>query len=235
MRKAKNVEMLPSSHSKSFNSVTLLITFLFIYYGIPQIFFLLPISPTNEVITILLIFLPPLILLGVIKILCGTIFIKWQNFLRLQYWELIKTAFPNILGALGVNVIWVILLTALGLTYETPAIETFLQNGSAAIIISISILAVIIAPVVEELTFREVIYSGIQEHANEKWSMVITSLLFAVAHDEFWQIPGLFMLGYLFQRQKNHYKNIESAIFTHSFNNFLAMMLFFLAKFLIKS
>ena len=219
--------MLVSSLLRNYKSLLITAVFLLLYYGVPPILANLINPPATYTFFALINFLPPLIMIGIIHLLYGKNLVKWRNFLHLPYWEIIKTSFKWILMALGCNMIWVVILSVAGLTYQAPAIEEILNSGDYFVSSCIAILAVIIAPIAEELTFREAIYHGLRDSNSEKTAMIITSLLFALAHNELWQIPGLFVLGYLFQKNRNHYGNIESAIIAHAFNNFLAILLFF--------
>ena len=230
MRKAKNEEMLPSSHSKNNKTLIILAVFLFVYYGLPPIYAKFPEIVANKYFLLSSNLLMPLVMIGVIYLLYKTIYITPRNFLTLPYWEISKTTIKWILAALGSNIVWTIILVVCGFEYHAPAIEEILSKGDNLTIFSICFLAVCIAPIAEELTFREVIYNEISKYSPPQYSMVITSLLFAVAHNEFWQIPGLFILGYTFQMHRNKYNNIESAIFAHTLNNFLALVLFLIAK-----
>ena len=226
----KNAELLPSSLSKNNKNLLFLLFFLFCYYGLPPIYAEFPQIVGNKYFLILSNLFMPVIIVGVICLLYRTIYINPRNFLSLPYWEITKTSVKWILAALGSNVVWTIMLTMCGFEFQTPAIEEILSKGDNLTVLSICLLAIFIAPVAEELTFREVLYNGISQYSPPQYSIVITSLLFSVVHNEFWQIPGLFILGYLFQKHRNKYQNIESAIFAHALNNFLAVLLFLLAK-----
>ncbi|MFM8001726.1 MAG: lysostaphin resistance A-like protein [Actinomycetota bacterium] len=62
------------------------------------------------------------------------------------------------------------------------------------------------APLVEELVYRGLIQSGLNDRFGEKVSLLIASIWFAGVHLQLVELPGLFafalVLGYCFYRTK---------------------------------
>lgn len=78
---------------------------------------------------------------------------------------------------------------------------------------------VILAPVVEELIFRGVIFSGFQKNYSPFWSVFFSALLFALFHLNPWQLGPTFLLGLLLGLVRLRTGSLLAAIFTHALHN----------------
>lgn len=221
-----------SSLSTIKNSLILIIVFITIYLLLPQLCLDLGVDLYSNSMIIYALILPPIFMTLAIYSLYSTIFIKWSNFLHLKYWAIFKSTAIGISIALGVNMIWVSILTSLKFEYQEPPINALLTSDNISISITVIILAVLLAPIAEELTFRKIIYDDIYKISSPKYALILTSLLFSIAHFGYWQIPGLFVLGVYFQKQRTMHDNIESSIISHAINNgFAVLLLLFITKY----
>ncbi len=230
MRKAISVELSHSNHSQSSKPSIVFLVFLFLYFILPKIIDFIPIN-LNLSSLILLMILPPLCVICLIRLIFGSYFFNFKNFLKLNYAKLLPSTIGWIFLAMIINILWVgTLISFSPLEYEEPAITAALQSDNITLTLTICILAIFIAPIAEELFFREILYNSLRQNIPETPCMILTSFIFAIAHAELWQIPGLFILGFMFQKQRNELKNLESAIAAHMLNNTLAVVLFFLMQ-----
>lgn len=75
-----------------------------------------------------------------------------------------------------------------------------------------AVLIVVIAPVVEEIFFRGLVYNYFREHYGVRWATVISGLIFSAVHMSLWAFPGIFLggmgLAYLYERSKSLYTSI---------------------------
>ncbi len=78
---------------------------------------------------------------------------------------------------------------------------------------------VILAPVVEELIFRGVIFSGFQRMYPAFWAIFLSALLFAFFHLNPWQLGPTFLLGLLLGFVRLRTGSLLAAIFTHALHN----------------
>ncbi len=104
-----------------------------------------------------------------------------------------------------------------------PAFLTLALSCDATGFILLAIVAVIIAPVSEEILFRRVIYGFIAARIGIAGSVVLTSMLFAMIHDSHAQFPALFLLGVAFQLTYLHFHSLYPAIVLHFLNNAAAV------------
>jgi len=78
---------------------------------------------------------------------------------------------------------------------------------------------VILAPIVEELIFRGVIFSGFQRIYPAILAIVFSALLFALFHLNPWQLGPTFLLGLLLGYVRLRTGSLLAAIFTHALHN----------------
>jgi len=77
----------------------------------------------------------------------------------------------------------------------------------------------IIAPIVEELIFRGLIFNGFRKNYNGFVAVLMSATLFSLFHLNPWQIPATFFLGLLLGWLMLRTNNIFVAILGHSINN----------------
>ena len=85
--------------------------------------------------------------------------------------------------------------------------------------IGIFIKVAVIAPIVEELIFRGLIFNGFRKNYNGFVAVTMSALLFALFHLNPWQMPATFVLGILLGWLMLRTNNIFVAILGHSINN----------------
>ena len=78
---------------------------------------------------------------------------------------------------------------------------------------------VVLAPIVEELIFRGVIFSGFQRIYPSFWAIFFSALLFALFHLNPWQLLPTFFLGLLLGYVRLRSGSLLAAIFTHALHN----------------
>jgi membrane protease YdiL (CAAX protease family) len=74
-------------------------------------------------------------------------------------------------------------------------VEAFEKSGSLAFRLMLGFMAVIIAPLTEELLFRGFLYGVIKSSTDRWFSAAFTALIFAIVHFHVGSAPQLFMLG----------------------------------------
>lgn len=78
---------------------------------------------------------------------------------------------------------------------------------------------VVLAPIVEELIFRGVIFSGFQRIYPAFWAILFSALLFSLFHLNPWQLGPTFLLGLLLGFVRLRTGSLLAAIFTHALHN----------------
>ncbi|MFO8235950.1 MAG: type II CAAX endopeptidase family protein [Bacteroidales bacterium] len=82
--------------------------------------------------------------------------------------------------------------------------------------------AVIVAPVMEELIFRGIMLEGLLKNYNPLKAIILTNLLFGVAHLNPWQFAGAFLMGLFISWVYWRTRSIQLAIVIHFINNLVS-------------
>jgi len=128
-----------------------------------------------------------------------------------------------VLAGLLIGFLYDLLMTSLGEEPTSSVILKFTNTGLG--LATIAVLAVVLAPVAEEIFFRGFLFTGIGNRYGYGWGAVASALLFALAH--FMQ-PGaflpIFLLGLLLAWLYIRIGSIWACIFTHFAYNSLALI-----------
>ncbi len=123
-----------------------------------------------------------------------------------------------------------IVLISIAISGETPKSHPFLemldQGIGIPMIAMILVMAVFVAPIVEELQFRVVALGGIAQLGWPKAALVVSSILFAFAHgfpDSIALIPLAFALGYTYLRRRSYVTVMLVHFLFNAFNMLLAL------------
>lgn len=130
-----------------------------------------------------------------------------------------------------VNLIWTFftsLLRSLGLEIPMdpqPVVGLLLERDEFWIWPMVFVLAVIIAPVVEELVFRAGIFRFLQGRFSMTAAVLISSVLFGLVHGHFMSLPGLTMVGVALAIAYHRTGDIRVPIIFHALFNFNSLLL----------
>jgi membrane protease YdiL (CAAX protease family) len=89
-----------------------------------------------------------------------------------------------------------------------------------------ALAAAIGAPLVEEVIFRGLLYSGLRQKFEWLPSALISSAIFAAIHFDPWQFLGLFGLGFAFAWVREKTGSLSAPIILHAANNSFAVLMF---------
>jgi len=77
-----------------------------------------------------------------------------------------------------------------------PGLDIIMESGALPLRVLIVVLAVVVAPLVEEMLFRGLVQTTFRSYTNRPWlAIIFTSLLFATFHTNGTHWPALFVLG----------------------------------------
>ena len=115
--------------------------------------------------------------------------------LRPLHFEDARWAIPaGVFISLTVAMVYAGILTGLGLDDHVRSPSVFDDPGTVVLIIA-SIMAVAVAPVVEELLFRGFIFSGLLSRFTVKQAAIASAALFALAHIQPLAYAPIFIIG----------------------------------------
>ncbi len=137
-------------------------------------------------------------------------------------------AFVKLLGVWPLVLATIVLTTAAGRIvsgqdFEMPQheeLQVMTEFPGLALRVLIVVLAVVIAPLLEETLFRGLLQSVIRSYSGRPWLAIIaTSILFAAVHGDQWHWPALFVLalglGYAYEKSGSLFQ----PIFMHALFN----------------
>ena len=124
-----------------------------------------------------------------------------------------------------------IVLISMSIVGEPPASHPFLEMLEAGVsvpmILMILVMAVFVAPIVEELQFRVVILGGIAQLGKPMLALIASSILFSFAHgfpDSIALIPLALALGYTYLRRRSYVTVMLVHFLFNGFNMILALV-----------
>ena len=108
--------------------------------------------------------------------------------------------------------------------YENPQVASLAPDGVLSFrdFAGIFVAAAVIAPVVEELLFRGVLYPYLRARTGVPAAVVGSAALFAVVHGYVILMPVLFVTGVALALVRERYESILPAIALHAMNNAVA-------------
>lgn len=100
-----------------------------------------------------------------------------------------------------------------------PLLDIMNTDAGISVFVALVFLAVVVAPIVEELVFRGVVYRYLKGVFSPRAGMVFSSLFFSLIHLNLLSFIPLFLLGMLLCRVYEKSKNICVPIAMHAFFN----------------
>lgn len=103
--------------------------------------------------------------------------------------------------------------------------STFLNQLSNDTILMV-IMAVIMAPIFEEIVFRGIIMKGLLNKGTDpKYAIWISALIFGLIHGNPWQFVGATLLGFVLGLVYYKTKSLLLPILLHAFNNLVSTLM----------
>jgi hypothetical protein len=136
-----------------------------------------------------------------------------------------------------INVLIVLVLTVMGLLVIDPLTnlipmpeevrELFEQMFSKSV--PAFFTAVVFAPILEELIFRGIVLEGFLKNYSPVKAILLTNVLFGLAHLNPWQFAGAFLMGILISWVYYKTKNLLLPVLMHLLNNLLSFLFLYLS------
>ena len=117
-------------------------------------------------------------------------------------------------------------LEVVGVDTQDLAPTPFVETGTEYLV-GVAILAIAIAPFMEELFFRGFIFTGLSGRWGPWWAALVSATLFMGAHLEPLRFPPLFVLGLLLAWLYHRTGALWAPMLTHLLNNALAVGVLF--------
>lgn len=142
----------------------------------------------------------------------------FRNFHLNTLWKMI----PLSIFLLFLNLI---LISLIGYFFSLPDNSEDPLNSAIYIqdFIWLFIAIAIIAPIVEEITFRGILYSYLKNKYTKNTALLLSSIIFGILHLVF---PPLFLMGMVLGFLYEKYDSLYPSIFLHAINNGIIVILY---------
>lgn len=156
----------------------------------------------------------------------GSLALQSLGFRKARLGQTFTWAIVLMAAIFGVNILYQYLITALHLNIQTNDQVLLAQSKYAPLSTYATLLvATFIAPFCEELFFRGFVLMGFARAMPSFWAVVLSSLLFAVAHGDPGSFVVLFIIGLALAFLRLHTRSLWPSILLHIFNNGLGALL----------
>ena len=130
----------------------------------------------------------------------------------------------------GVNILYQYLIATLHLNIQTNDQVLLAQSKYAPLSTYASLLvATFVAPICEEVFFRGFVLMGLSRGMPPGWAILISSLLFAIAHGDPGSFAVLFIIGLALAFLRWRTRSLWPSILLHTLNNGLGALLIVLS------
>ncbi len=127
-------------------------------------------------------------------------------------------------GTTLVTNFWQLLLERWGIAYEAEQeVLLFALDLPGPQLMIFAVLVVLVVPCSEELFFRRMVY-GLLRPAGGWCALLLTALLFSAVHFFLLGLPGLFLMGVVFQLGYLRTRNLAVPVMMHSLVNLMAVL-----------
>ncbi len=130
------------------------------------------------------------------------------------------------------NGVYSIVVVMLGIDPPTTTDVTQLFPETLIGALAVVVLAVIVAPVAEEIMFRGVLYTGLRDRFSPVSAAIVSSAVFAVFHGEPFVFLPIFALGLMLAWLTETTRSVWPGIVGHAVFNATAVALLYLLRFL---
>jgi len=139
---------------------------------------------------------------------------------RFRLWQAFIGALGLVVGGISVMIVYGLWMRAFGV--ETPSNTVQLVKGfgtgPVALLIGFATVSVI-APIVEEVTFRGVVFAGLQGRLGAVWAALASGLLFGIVHLQPLEVVPLALIGAMLAWIFAGSKSLWPAIIAHGVYN----------------
>ena len=111
-----------------------------------------------------------------------------------------------------------------------PTVEAAMSDKPAEVI-ALLVTALLAAPVFDEIFFRRMIYGTLLKALPQSSAAFSAALIFAATHLSPLQLPGLCLLGFIWQKYYIKSRTLWTTVILHFFNNAIAAGLLLLLRF----
>ena len=131
----------------------------------------------------------------------------------------------------SVTMLWEYIANFIGCDLDMPPTVILALSDNILDVIALLIVALLAAPFFEEIFFRKVLYGVSRKFLPSVWAAFLASFCFSALHISLLQLPGLLLIGWIWQSLYLQSKNLWTSVILHFFNNLIAAGLLLAGRF----
>jgi membrane protease YdiL (CAAX protease family) len=156
----------------------------------------------------------------------GRLALQALGFRKTNIGRMIGWVIVLMLAIYGINILYSYLIATLHLNIQTNDQVLLAESKYAPLSVYASLLvATFIAPICEEIFFRGFLFMGLKRGMPIGWAIVISALLFAIAHGDPGSFIILFAIGLALAFLRWRTQSLWPAVLLHTVNNGLGALL----------
>lgn len=131
----------------------------------------------------------------------------------------------------AITALYVITLQRLGISPSSAQAERLVRlfgRGFLGLVLAL-LVAVVIAPFVEELLFRGFVYSAFRQSVGVGWAIFIDGVIFALVHFDLYLFVPLAVIGFVLAWLYERSYSLGPPIFLHALNNLASIIVLYTA------
>lgn len=128
-------------------------------------------------------------------------------------------------GLLGLQILARFAIERSGLEFKVQALADYASGLAGAELALFAVLAVVVAPLIEELLFRSFLQPLLVQNLGDRGGVLVTALLFAAAHANLASFFPIFALGIVLGATMLRTQRLAAPVVVHAVHNGLTLLL----------
>lgn len=209
------------------------LSFLAVFFCMAFPLIIAPVARLAAIPFWIALFLPQVLLGGILTWLLFRVDTHVAPRVKLQLFKLQPFPFLMMFKALFTLIFCTIIISAatmkiadfMGCKLPQQPLVLFLMKANGIQTIFIMISAVIIAPILEEWSFRRVIFGKFATVVSCPLAMILTSVIFSLMHGNLLHAPSLFFMGMILQAVMRRTSSILCPVILHAAFNLVNIIM----------
>ncbi len=174
--------------------------------------------------------------LGLTWNFCGSFRKAWQllgfkQFPVRMLWYAFPLAFLLMAAGGAVTLLWNWAGEACNFKFTVPPTVEAALSGNSWCLTALLVTALLAAPFFEEILFRRALYGALRQFLPGAAAGALAALAFAAMHMSLLQLPGLWLIGGVWQLIYCRSDNLYKSVILHFFNNVIAAIMLLLVRY----
>ena len=154
----------------------------------------------------------------------------FKHFPVRMLWYAFPLALAIMIAGGGVTLLWSTLAELCNIQFGVPPTVAAALSRDSWLVTALLVTALLAAPVFEEIFFRRALFDALRYFLPGWAAVILASLAFAAMHMSLLQLPGLWLMGALWQKIYLKNGTLYSSVILHFFNNVIAVIMLLIVR-----